>query len=322
MIKTIQTNIFLLVYPVICLTFIFPTRSFAEETNLYDLSKIDTFSVSGSTGNELSEVHNTSTSALLAKSSLTPLSYSIVNQRPLVTDEWQFFIAPYFWFVNLSGDIAVNGQEAEVNADFGDLWNQLDFAFQIRVEAMKKNYFVFLDETYMKLSINKNIEPNLPPDIVVNIDVGIKMNTLEFGGGYRLVTPKPSVPVYFDLYGGGRWWIVDIDQKISFNNLPDQSFNQNEKWLDIIVGARMIALLTENLIATVKTDVGGFNLGFSSKFTWNIVANLGWDTGWRGFTPYIGWRTMYVDYENGSGSDLFRYNVWMNGIQTGLGFRF
>jgi len=322
MIKRIQTNILLLAFIVIYLTFIFPNRSFAEETNLYDLSKIDTFSVSGSTGNDISEVQNTSTSGLLAKSSLTPLSYSITNQRPLVTDEWQFSIAPYLWFVGLTGDMAINGKGFEVNADFGDIWDQLDFAFQIRVEAMKKNYFVFIDETYMKLSINENIELDLPVPGAANIDVGIKMNTLEFGGGYRLVAPKPSLPIYFDLYGGGRWWIVDITQKISFLNLPDLNSDQNEKWVDIIVGARIIALLTENLIAIVRTDIGGFNLGFSSKFTWNIVANLGWDTGWRGFTPYVGLRTMYVDYENGSGNDFFRYNVWMSGIQTGLAFVF
>jgi len=322
MIKRIQTNILLLAFIVICLTFILPNKSFAEEANLYDLSKIDTFSVSGSTGNELSEVHNTSTSALLAKSSLSPLSYSIANQRPLVTDEWQFFIAPYLWFVGLNGDMAVNGQELQVNADFGDIWDQLDFAFQIRVEAMKNNYFVFLDETYMKLSINQDIKPETPLPIGANIDVGIKMNTLEFGGGYRLVAPKPSVPVYFDLYAGGRWWIVDIDQSIKFNNLPDQDSDQNEKWLDLFVGVRLIALLSENIIATVRTDVGGFDFGFSSKFTWNIIANFGWDTGWHGFTPYIGWRTLYVDYQDGSGSDLFRYNVWMNGVQAGLGFRF
>ena len=321
MVKSINNKIFVLTLA-ICLICIFSNVSYSEENFSYDLIKIDTFSVSGSTGNDLSEAQNTSTSALLAKSSLSPLSYSIANQKPLVTDEWQFFIAPYLWFVGLNGDMAVNGQELQVNADFGDIWDQLDFAFQIRAEAMKKNYFVFLDNTYMKLSINQNIEPETPLPIGANIDVGIKMNTLEFGGGYRLVAPKPSVPVYFDLYGGGRWWIVDIDQKIKFNNLPDQDSDQNEKWLDLIVGARIIALLTENLIATVRTDVGGFNFGFSSKFTWNIIANMAWETGWHGFTPYIGWRTLYVDYEDGSGSDFFRYNVWMNGIQAGLGFRF
>ena len=321
MVKSINNKIFVSALT-ICLICISSNVSYSAENFSYDLTNIDTFSVSEATGKILSESQDSSTATLLAKSSLSPINYSIANQRPLVTDEWQFFIAPYLWFVGLNGDLAVNGMESSVNADFGDIWDQLDFAFQIRAEAMKKNYFVFLDNTYMKLSINQDIKPETPLPIGANIDVGIKMNTLEFGGGYRLVSGKSNVPVYFDLYGGGRWWIVDIDQKIKFNNLPDQDSDQNEKWLDIIVGARLIAQFTENLLFTTRTDIGGFDFGFSSKFTWNIIANLGWDTGWHGFTPYVGWRTLYVDYQDGSGDNFFKYNVWMNGIQAGLGFRF
>ena len=302
--------------------FIFSNQSFAEEINTYNLNETGSFSVSSPAQNNNAELIDYSPATLLAKSDLSPLSYSIVNQKPLVTDEWQFFIAPYLWFVGLNGDIAAKGQKIEVDADFGDIWDQLDFAFQIHAEAMKNRYFFFLDNTYMKLSINQNSDPDFPVPIGGNLDVGVKMNILEFGGGYRIIAPKPQVPVYLDLYGGGRWWIVDIDQKISFNNLPDQSSDQNQKWVDLIIGARIIALLTENFIATIKTDIGGFNIGSSSKFSWNIIANLAYETGWHGFTPYIGWRTMYVNYEDGSGSDFFQYKVWMNGIQTGLGFRF
>ena len=292
----------------------------AEEIDSLKLNEKNGYSFSDINDISLNNVNNPA--SLLAKSSTSFLSNSIAAQKPLVTDEWQFFIAPYLWFVGLNGDLAVNGQGASVDASFGDIWDQLDFAFQIHAEAMKGKYFFFIDETYMKLSIDQEIDPGFPVPVGGNVDIEVKMNTLEFGGGYRISAPKPQVPVYFDLYAGGRWWIVDLDQKIKFNNLPDQSTDQNEQWVDLFVGARMIALLTENLIATVKTDIGGFDFGFSSKFTWNIIANLGWDTGWNGFTPFLGWRTMYVDYEDGSGSDFFQYNVWMNGIQAGLGFRF
>ena len=306
----------------ICLFCISSATSFSEESFTYDLSKLDNFSVSESTNRVLTEAPDTSTSTLLAKSSLSPVNYSITNQKPLVTDEWQFFIAPYLWFVGLNGDLAVNGMESSVDADFGDIWDQLDFAFQIRAEAMRNNYFFFLDNTYMKLSIDQDIEPDFPLPVGGSLDIGIQMNTLEFGGGYRLVSGKSEVPVYLDLYGGGRWWIVDIDQKIKFNVLPDQSSDHTEQWVDLLVGARIIALFTENLIFTARTDIGGFDFGFSSKFTWNIIANIGWDTGWHGFTPYVGWRTLYVDYSDGSGDNFFKYDVWMNGIQAGLGFRF
>ncbi len=261
-------------------------------------------------------------STLVAGNKISPLNYSVPTQKPFVSDEWQFFIAPYLWFVGLNGDISINGNQSNVDASFGDIWDQLDFAFQIHAEAMKNNYFFFIDETYMKLSVSQDIGPDSPLPIGANINIGVQMNAFEFGGGYRLVAAKPDFPVYFDLYTGGRWWIVDLDQKIKFNNLPDQNSDQNQQWVDVIVGARIIAQFGDNFLATVKSDIGGFDFGFSSKFSWNIIANVGWDTGWHGFTPYIGWRSMYVDYEDGSGSDFFRYNVWMNGIQTGLGFRF
>ena len=111
-----------------------------------------------------------------------------------MTDEWQFFIAPYLWFVGLNGKVSVNGNQSDVDASFGDIWDQLDFAFQIRAEAMKNNYFFFIDETYMKLSVSKDIKPDTPLPIGANINIGVKMNTLEFGGGYRLVTPKQDFP--------------------------------------------------------------------------------------------------------------------------------
>ena len=103
--------------------------------------------------------------------------------------------------------------------------------------------------------------------------------------------------------------------------MPNQSSDQNEQWFDFIVGARLLAR-ADNFIGVLKSDIGGFDFGFSSKFTWNIIANVGYETGWYGFTPYIGWRTLYVDYDDGSGSNFFQYNVWMNGIQAGLGFKF
>ena len=71
------------------------------------------------------------------------MALGMITQKPLVTDEWQFLVAPYLWFVGLNGNIAVNGDQSDVDASFGDIWDQLDFAFQIHAEAMKNNYFFF-----------------------------------------------------------------------------------------------------------------------------------------------------------------------------------
>lgn len=80
--------------------------------------------------------------------------------------------------------------------------------------------------------------------------------------------------------------------------------------------------MTENLILRVKSDIGGFGLGFSSDIDWNFVANVGYQLPWWGVTPYVGYRVLYLDYEDGSGSNKFIYKVWHTGPQIGLGVRF
>ena len=237
--------------------------------------------------------------------------------KPLVSSEWQFFIAPYLWFVGIEGDMGIRGNEFEVDVSFGDIWDALDFAFQIHAEAMRNNYFFFIDETYMKLSVDEDIEPiNILP-ISADLEVELKQNMLEFGGGYRLTSGNQSIPLYFDLLGGLRW--LYIDTELGINSL---STDESEHWADLFIGARAIAYLTDSIFATIRTDIGGFGFGFSSDIAWNFIINLGWDTGWHGLTPYIGWRALYIDYEDGSGDDKFIYDVWLNGIQTGIGFRF
>ena len=320
MLKPINRHIVLIVIFSVFFVFISFKPAFSQNTNNHKLNKTFTNPYFDSLLKKRPLIDQDKNSSLIASSAMSSLGYSIMNQKPLVTDEWQFVIAPYIWFAGLSGNISTNGQEVEVDASFSDIFDQLNFAFQIHGEAMKNRLFFFIDWTYINLTINQNIESQTPLPIDASLDIGVKNNLVDFAGGYRLTSPNS--PVYFDLYIGGRLWDVDIDQKIKFSNLPDQSMDQSKTWVDLIVGARLIAYLSDSFLLTLKSDIGGFNIGSSSKISWNIIGNIGWETGWHGLTPFVGWRTLYVDYDDGSGDDFFEYKIWMNGIQTGLGFRF
>lgn len=236
--------------------------------------------------------------------------------KPIASSNWQFMIAPYLWFAGIEGDQGIGGNEFEIDVSFGDIWDVLDFAFQIHAEAMKDKYFFFIDETYLKLSTDKEINPGPLLPAGADLELSLKQNLLELGGGYR-IAEGTEYPIYLDLLGGIRWFYIDTELEINAADADD-----TEQWVDFILGARAIAYLTDSLFATVRTDFGGFGLDFSSDFSWNFIVNLGWDSGWHGVTPIIGWRTLYVDYEDGSGSDQFLYDVWQNGIQAGVGFRF
>ncbi|MGI9534573.1 MAG: hypothetical protein ACR2NW_06450, partial [Thermodesulfobacteriota bacterium] len=129
--KLITTNLIFVVTAILCSGFIFTDLSSAEEINANNLREKSSFSIVGSSIKNSSIYTDNSPSTLMAKSSLSPLSHNTFNQRPLVTDDWQFILTPYIWFAGLSGDISANGQQVDVSASFGDIFDQLDFAFQI-----------------------------------------------------------------------------------------------------------------------------------------------------------------------------------------------
>ena len=62
-------------------------------------------------------------------------------------------------------------------------------------------------------------------------------------------------------------------------------------------------------------------LGVGSDFTWNFLAFMGYE-----FTRHVaflvGYRILSINYEEGSGHDLFVYDVTMSGPILGLAFRF
>jgi hypothetical protein len=66
---------------------------------------------------------------------------------------WTFSFTPYFWAAGLSGDIAQFGlPEAHVDADFGDIFDHLDFGAMAIGEARYGPYSIFGDIMYTKIS--------------------------------------------------------------------------------------------------------------------------------------------------------------------------
>jgi len=80
--------------------------------------------------------------------------------------------------------------------------------------------------------------------------------------------------------------------------------------------------LIKKLFFQLRSDIGGFGASFSSDISWNIAAYLGHELPWYRITPYIGYRGLYDDFDDGSGNDRFEWKTWTYGPQIGIGFRF
>ncbi len=247
--------------------------------------------------------------------------------------DWEFIIIPYLWMLGIKGDVGVGRITTDVDASFSDLAKNLDFAAEAHIEVWKRNLGTFIDFTYSKLSNSQGVTlQKIPASFNINLDAYFLL--LEVGGLYRVGTwpvgspynnfvqkAKPNVTL--ELLAGGRYWYLktNLDIKGPFGILPPE-VDVSEQWLDLFVGARVKLELIKKLQFHLRGDIGGFGASFSSNISWNIAAYLGYELPWFRITPIIGYRALYVDYENGSGNDRFEYKTWTYGPQIGIGFIF
>jgi hypothetical protein len=247
--------------------------------------------------------------------------------------DWEFIIIPYLWMLGIKGDVGVGRITTDVDASFSDLAKNLDFAAEAHIEVWKRNFGMFIDFTYSKLSDSQGFTlQRIPASFNINLDAYFVL--LEVGGLYRVGTwpvgspynnfvqkAKPNVTL--ELLAGGRYWYIktDLDIKGPLGILPLE-IDVSEQWLDLFVGGRVKLELIKKLQFVLRSDIGGFGASFSSNISWNIAAYLGYELPWYRITPIIGYRALYVDYENGSGNDRFEYKTWTYGPQIGIGFSF
>lgn len=245
--------------------------------------------------------------------------------------EWHFSIIPYLWMMGLNGEVGVRGQTVDMDVSFSDVIKNLDFAVEVHAEAWRDRFGFFIDLTYSKISIKKGVQLRLDRSIKIKNVTEFFLG--EFGGFYRVGTwpvgsgtasnvSKTKTSFTLDLLGGGRYWW--LDNKIDITGpagVLDPQFSGSESWFDFIVGGRARFDINKFFIA-LRTDIGGFDLGFSSDISWNIAGYFGYELPWYHITPIIGYRALYDKYDNGSGNNRFLWDAWMYGPQLGVAFQF
>ncbi len=244
-------------------------------------------------------------------------------------NKWHFTVAPYLWMAAMNGKLGVRGQTADIDIPFSDILDNLDMAGQLHVEGWRDKFGFFVDATYMKIVVRGDAQ--LEQDQSLDIKSTTEFFLGELGGFYRVGTwpfappsatykNKTKTTVTFDIIGGGRYWWMK--NKLNINGpVMDSDFSGDESWFDFIVGGRVIFDINKFFVS-IRSDVGGFGLGFSSDISWNIAGYLGYELPWYKITPIIGYRALYDKYDNGSGDDRFLWDAWMYGPALGVAFKF
>ena len=238
---------------------------------------------------------------------------------------WEHEVKAYLFATSIEGDLGLQDVNVPVDVGFDDILDKLKFGGMAYYEGRKDDTIsVILDVAYIDLYYKSTpINNNL---ITVNAKAEYSQLVVEALAGFKVVDYENSDAfsgsVKVDLIGGLR--LNQLDLALGTNaallGLTSSSARGKEvSWVDPVAGARLRFEPAENVKLNLYGDYGGFGLGADS--TWQLAAS-----GTYEFENNVqlsgGYRVLYMDYEEGSGTNYFNYDATYHGPFAGVGYRF
>lgn len=222
-------------------------------------------------------------------------------------DRWWFEIAPYLWGIALEAEAEIGSVDAEADADFGDILENLNMALMLHGEAHKGPWTIFGDVFYAGLENEDDIGPQGGGEIEIEVDQTI----LELGGGYGFGQKKAK----FDVLFGGRALFLSNDVEITGAAGGDASADESMSHFGPLLGGRLRYNFTSRWFTSVRGDASGF--GIDDAMTWNATGLVGYRFT-ELFSLAVGYRYMDIEIEEGN-LDL---ELTYQGPLVGFGFTF
>jgi hypothetical protein len=247
--------------------------------------------------------------ALLATVGLALSAARVEAQQQ--SEHWRFRVTPYLVGTSMNGEVAVGSRTAAVDVGFDDILANLEFGAMLHVMASRGPWSVSLDGIYMGLGTSAERTREVGrTERQASAEIDMDQWLVELEAAYQVLP-------WLEAVVGGRYNLLSAD--IAFEEPKETASSGNQYWIDPVIGARLTGRLSEDWTLRGRADIGGFGIG--STLTWQLA----------GYVEYRasdlicilgGYRALASDYENGSGSDQFRYDVTVSGPALGISFTF
>ncbi len=230
---------------------------------------------------------------------------------------WQFLIAPYFWAASLNGDFTIQNFSTHFSLPFSDIWNNLDFAGELHLEANNGPWTIMLDPTYLKLTANNNVG---------NVSAKLTSELWVVDGALFYTffnNPLPNDQM-FTMEGevGARYFGLENMESLNYNSPINPALNVgssttvDNNFLTPIVGLRFTYDLNQINHLWLRGDVGGFGIDDVSN-TWQAI--LGYDYSMSDNVDLgLAYRVLKIDFNK----NISSVNSYWYGPEIGVGFHF
>ena len=238
--------------------------------------------------------------ALLALSS--PASFAGSHAED---DTWRWTGKLYLWASGIQGTTITGG---EIDVEFDDLVENLDFALMGGVETSNGTWSVIADLIYMDLAGEETSNLPGPGPVEVTAKGELEGWVANLLGAYRFGKNDRATS---DIIFGARY--LDIDVKLNATSTlppPGINFSGGDSVIDAVVGLRGGIKLSESFYVPYIVDVGKGE----SDLTWQAMVGIGWRPAWGEIT--LAYRQIEWEFDSGALTDIgfkgpglmFKYN--------------
>jgi len=233
-----------------------------------------------------------------------------VSAKPGST-EWELRLTPYFWDAAMEGDVSVQGNSQDVNRSYGDAFDSLDhleLGMVFHLEAESGGFSMLTDVNYLAFE----------DELDGGEEVEVRQEIYELGCAFTIFDEQlargKTNRLRLDVLGGLRVHEFGAEVEVPSLGVDAQS---NRECIDAFFGARARYELGDHLFAFLRGD---FGLG-ESDGAWNAMGGL--DVRFnRHFAVELGYRWYSLNFDEGSASRKFVYDLLLHGPVFGMTFTF
>lgn len=235
-------------------------------------------------------------SALVAASS--------VSSAMAEDDEtWRVDLVPYAWIAGIDGDVGVGGREAEVDASFSDLWDNLDMAAALLANARINSWVIRAQIDYLDLSSDLARANG-------SLESETTMASLGFGYQFDLGNQGHNT---LDLLIGARY--LTMDQTLKLDALGES--DSDKDYTDPVIMLEPSFRLSERWRLSAMLSYGE---GGDSEYTYEVQPQLIFQA-WEHVTLRFGYRLLHYKIDADS-ERRSSFDGEFEGPFIGLGFNF
>lgn len=216
-------------------------------------------------------------------------------------------LAVYLLGAGMDGEAGIGDLEADVDVSFSHILENLELGFMGAYRFDHGKWAVTGDLIFMGLGATKD-----GPNGFAKADVDVSQWMAEVDGVYKHTDR-------FESLFGLRYNRIDAELVVTSDLGTVREGDGAESWIDPIVGGRFIQPIGEKWKFIARADVGGFGVG--SDFAWHALARFDWKMS-EAMGVTFGYRAFDSDYENGTGTNRFVYDVLTAGPFAGMTFAF